>query len=52
MNHGKGLVLIFLGEINSNYPKSDRLKLIKRISWILPQIVHDAPITGACTFLY
>ena len=43
----------FLGEINSNYPKSGRLNLInfiKRISWILPQIVRDAPITRACTF--
>ena len=50
MNHGKGFVLIFLGEINSNYPKSSRLNLIKRSSWIPPQIVHDAPITGAHTF--
>ena len=40
----------FLGEINSNYPKSDRLNLIKRTSWIPPQIVCDAPIIGACTF--
>ena len=40
----------FLGEINSNYPQSDRINLIKRTTWILPQIVHDAPITGACTF--
>ena len=41
---------IFGGEINSNYPKSDRLNLIKRTSWILPRIVRDAPITGARTF--
>ena len=40
----------FLGEINSNYPKSGRLNLIKRTSWILPQLVRDAPITGAHTF--
>ena len=40
----------FLGGINSNYPKSDRIKLIKRTSWIIPQIACDAPITGACTF--
>ena len=26
----------FLGEISSNYPKSDRLNLIKRTPWILP----------------
>ena len=43
-------MLIFLGEINSNYPKSNRLNLIKRTSWILPRIVHDAPITRAHTF--
>ncbi|CAO2592282.1 Endogenous retrovirus group K member 19 Pol protein, partial [Lemmus lemmus] len=40
----------FLGEINNNYPKSDRLNFIKRTSWILPRIVRDAPITGARTF--
>ena len=40
----------FLEEINSNYPKSGRLNLIKRTSWILPQIVRDAPIIGARTF--
>ena len=40
----------FLGEINSNYPQSDRLNLIKRTSWILHQIACDAPITGAHTF--
>ena len=40
----------FLGEINSNYPKSGRVNLIKRTSWILPQIVCDASITGAHTF--
>ena len=39
-----------MGEINSNYPKWDRISLIKRTTWILPQIVHDTPITGACTF--
>ena len=50
MNHGKELVLIFLGEINNNYPKSKTLNFIKRTSWIRPRIVHDAPITGACTF--
>ena len=50
MNHGKELVLIFLGEINNNYPKSKRLNFIKRTSWILPRIVRDAPITGAHTF--
>ena len=36
MNPGKVLVLIFWGEISSNYPKSDRLNLTKRISLILP----------------
>ena len=50
MNHDKSLVLIFWGEINSNYPKSNRLNLIVRISLILPQIVCDTPITGARTF--
>ena len=39
-----------MGEINSNYPKSGRLNLTKRTSWILPRIVCDAPKTGACTF--
>ncbi|KAL6087838.1 hypothetical protein STEG23_011789 [Scotinomys teguina] len=29
----------FLGEINSKYPKSDRIELIKRADWILPRIV-------------
>ena len=29
----------FGGEIYSKYPKRDRLNLIKRTSWILPQIV-------------
>ena len=28
------------------------LTFIKRTTWILPQIVHDAPITGAHTILY
>ena len=28
----------FGGEINSNYPKSGRLNLIKRTSWILPHL--------------
>ena len=40
----------FLGEINSNYPKSGRLNFIKRTSWILSWIVCDAPITGTHTF--
>ena len=39
----------YLGEINSNYTKSDRINLIKRITWILICIVCDIPITGAHT---
>ena len=39
-----------MGEINNNYPKSNRFNFIKRTSWILPQIIRDAPITGAHTF--
>ena len=40
----------FLGEINNNYSKSNRLIFIKRTSWILPRIICDAPITAAHTF--
>ncbi|KAL6031193.1 hypothetical protein STEG23_024783, partial [Scotinomys teguina] len=40
----------FLGEINSKYPKSDRIELIKRADWILPKIVRETPISGVCTF--
>ena len=40
----------FLGEINNNYPKSKSPNFIKRTSWILPQIICDAPITGAHIF--
>ena len=40
----------FFGENNSNYPKSDRINLIKRTTWILSRIVHDTTITGAHTF--
>ncbi|KAL6032267.1 hypothetical protein STEG23_036677, partial [Scotinomys teguina] len=40
----------FLGEINSKYPKSDRIELIKRADWILPQIVCETPISGVRTF--
>ncbi|KAL6078044.1 hypothetical protein STEG23_004480 [Scotinomys teguina] len=40
----------FLGEINSKYPKSDRIELIKRADWILPQIVRETPISGVSTF--
>ena len=40
----------FLGEINSNYPKSDRINLIKRTTWIFPCIVWDIPITGTYIF--
>ncbi|KAL6035037.1 hypothetical protein STEG23_037457 [Scotinomys teguina] len=40
----------FLGEINSKYPKSDRIELIKRADWILPRIVRETPISGVCTF--
>ena len=50
MNHGKEFVANFCEEINSNYFKSGRFNLIKRTSWILPQTVLNAPITGACTF--
>ena len=39
-----------LGEIHSNYPKSNRFNLIKRTSWILPRIVCDALLTGAHIF--
>ena len=49
MNHGKELLLILV-ETNSNYPKYDRLNLINGTSWILPCIIWDTPITGACTF--
>ena len=38
-NLGKELVRIFLGEINSSYPKDDRTNLIKRTTWILPRSV-------------
>ena len=48
MNHEKSCDNI-LGELNSNYPKIDRLNLIKKTTWILLQIVHDVPITGART---
>ena len=40
----------FGGELNSNYPKSNRLNHINRTSWILPLIVCDATITADCTF--
>ncbi|KAL6031758.1 hypothetical protein STEG23_037209 [Scotinomys teguina] len=40
----------FLGEINSKYPKSDRIELIKRADWILPRIVQETPISGVRTF--
>ncbi|KAL6087654.1 hypothetical protein STEG23_030580 [Scotinomys teguina] len=40
----------FLGEINSKYPKSDRIELIKRADWILPRIVRETPISGVRTF--
>ncbi|KAL6070006.1 hypothetical protein STEG23_001515, partial [Scotinomys teguina] len=40
----------FLGEINSKYPKSDRIELIKRADWILPRIVWETPISGVHTF--
>ncbi|KAL6087818.1 hypothetical protein STEG23_024848 [Scotinomys teguina] len=40
----------FLGEINSKYPKSDRIELIKRADWILPRIVWETPISGVRTF--
>ena len=42
--------MLIFGEINSNYPKSDRINFIKRTTWILPHIVQDTPITGAHTF--
>ena len=31
MNHGKELVLFFGGEINRNYPQSERLNLIRKM---------------------
>ncbi|KAL6055503.1 hypothetical protein STEG23_020485, partial [Scotinomys teguina] len=40
----------FWGEINSKYPKSDRIELIKRADWILPRIVRETPISGVRTF--
>ncbi|KAL6031325.1 hypothetical protein STEG23_000678 [Scotinomys teguina] len=40
----------FLGKINSKYPKSDRIELIKRADWILPRIVWETPISGVRTF--
>ena len=39
----------FLGEINNNYSKSDRIRLIKKTNWFLPGFVHDTPITAAST---
>ena len=36
--------------INSNYPKSNKISLIKRTNWILPHIVHEIPITVALPF--
>ena len=39
-----------MGEINSNYPKSDKINIIKRTTCILPRIACDTPITGVCTF--
>ena len=35
----------FLGDISSNYPKSNRINLIKRTTWIPFHTVHDTPIT-------
>ncbi|KAL6087981.1 hypothetical protein STEG23_022841, partial [Scotinomys teguina] len=40
----------FLGEINSKYPKSDRIELTKRADCILPRIVWETPVSGVCTF--
>ncbi|ERE73370.1 putative HERV-K-5q33.3 provirus ancestral Pol protein [Cricetulus griseus] len=39
-----------LGTISNNYPKTDRIKFIKKIVWILPRIVRQTPISGVLTF--
>ncbi|MBV2133725.1 DDE-type integrase/transposase/recombinase [Pseudomonas sp. MAP12] len=40
----------FLGTISNNYPKTDRIKFIKKTVWILPRIVRQTPISGVLTF--
>ena len=50
INPRKELVLIFLGEVNNNYPQSHKINLIKRVIWIVPRIVCDTPKTEAHTF--
>ena len=39
----------FFQEISSNYPKSDRINLIRKTTWILLQIVRNTPISGVRT---
>ena len=40
----------FLGETNNNYPKSERIWLIKRTNLVLSHIVWEKPITRAPTY--
>lgn len=40
----------FLGAINNNYSKSNRVHLILRATWILPNIIHDTSVTGDYIF--
>lgn len=40
----------FLRTISKNYPKSERIKFIKKTIWILPHIVRKTPISGVPTF--
>ncbi|ERE66567.1 putative HERV-K-19q12 provirus ancestral Pol protein [Cricetulus griseus] len=40
----------FWGTISNNYPKTGKIKFIKKIVWILPHIVRQTPISGVLTF--
>ncbi|ERE69715.1 sorting nexin-6-like protein [Cricetulus griseus] len=40
----------FLGTISNNYPKTDRIKFIKKTVWILLRIVRQTPIYRVLTF--
>ncbi|ERE68783.1 putative HERV-K-19q12 provirus ancestral Pol protein [Cricetulus griseus] len=40
----------FLGTISNNYPKTDRIKFIKKTVWILPRIVRQTSISGVLIF--
>ena len=49
MNYGKELVLIFWEKLIATPPKVIDLILQRELLGILPHIVHEAPLTGACT---